>query len=136
METFDYQHLPEGVASDFREALISYSHSCWNAAAAMCRRTIQSVAMNLGVDGTDRVSNQIKEAKEASEMDDDTYAALKAVMLGGHDGSHPHLPAVSPQRAAVLVEMMKDILTQIYIRKARIQAAMKMRQEAIANKPS
>src|SRR5437763_1719538 len=45
METFDYQHLPESVAGDFKEALTSYSHSCWNATAAMCRRTIQSVSM-------------------------------------------------------------------------------------------
>jgi hypothetical protein len=132
METFEYQHLPEAVASDFKEALTCYSQSCLNATAAMCRRTIQSVATNLGAGGTDRVSKQIVEAKDTAGMDDDTFNALKEVMLGGHDGSHPHLPAVSSERAAVLVELMKDVLTQLYLRKAKIQSAMQLRKEAIA----
>lgn len=134
METFDYQHLPNDVASDFKEALTCYSHGCCNAAAAMCRRTIQSVATNLGATGTSKVEKQILDAKDTADMDDDTFAGLKEVMLGGHDGAHPHLPEVTTERAAVLVEMMKDVLTQIYVRKERIQTAMKLRQQAIAEK--
>jgi len=134
METFDYQHLPQAVASDFREALTSYSHSCLNATAAMCRRTIQSVATNLGASGTDKVSKQLNEAKELGTIEDEDYEGLREIMLGGHDGSHPHLPAVSMGRAAVLVEIMKDILYQLYVRKGKIDEAKKLRQEAIDDK--
>ena len=134
METFEYQHLPAAVSRDFREALICYSHMCYNAAAAMCRRTIQSMATDLGTTGSSRVEKQILEAKDVADMDDETFDGLKAVMLGGHDGAHPNLPEVSSTRAALLVEMMKDVLTQIYIRRGRIQEAMQLRQEAIAEK--
>lgn len=76
MERFDYEHLPEVVAKDFREALTCYSHSCPNGTAAMCRRTIQTVAMNLGATGTSKVQAQILEAKQTAGMDDDTFEAL------------------------------------------------------------
>jgi hypothetical protein len=134
METFDYQHLPEAVASDFKEALTSYSHSCWNAAAAMCRRTVQSAAEALGAHGSDKVTSQILDIKEVAGIDDDTFATLKQVILVGHDGSHPHLPKVGEGRAAVLVELMKDVLYQLFIRKAKVQEAAKLREEAIAAK--
>jgi hypothetical protein len=131
VETFEYQHLPGAVASDLREALTSYSHLCPNAAAAMCRRTLQSVATDLGASGTDKVQKQLLEAKETAGIDEETYAGLKEIMICGHDGAHPHLPDVSPERAAVLVEIVKDVLTQIYVRKARIQESMSLRQAAI-----
>lgn len=134
MQPFEYQYLPDDVASDFREALTCYAHSCHNAAAAMCRRTIQSVAMNLKAVGTSKIDKQILEAKETSGMDDETYNGLRAVMLGGHDGTHPHLPNVTPQRCTVLIQVMKDVLHELYIRSGRIKEAMGMRQEAIEAK--
>lgn len=134
MEWFDYEHLPEAVAKDFREALTCYSHDCYNGTAAMCRRTIQTVAMDLGATGSSRVEKQIVEVKDTSGMDEETFDSLRQIILGGHDGAHPHLPEMTPERAAVLVELMKDVLTQIYVRKARIQAAMNLRQDAIESK--
>jgi hypothetical protein len=134
METFDYQYLPSDVASDFREALTCYSNSCFNATGAMCRRTIQSVATDLGATGSTRVEKQILEAKDTAGMDDETFVSLNQIMLTGHDGAHPHLPPVNKSRAAVLVEIMKDVLYQLYIRKAKVQEALKLRQDAIASK--
>jgi hypothetical protein len=136
MQTFDYQYLPEKVASDFREALICYSHSCLNASAAMCRRTIQSTAQDLGSAGSEKVQRQILDIKEAAGVDDETYEALKQVMLGGHDGSHPHLPSISPERLAVMIELMRDVLYQLYIRKAKVQEAAKLRKDAITSTKS
>jgi hypothetical protein len=134
METFEFNYLPASVANDFREALVSYSNSCLNATAAMCRRTIQSVATDLGAAGSDKVSKQIVEAKEAANIDDVTFTALRQIMLDGHDGSHPHLPTVTKDRAAVLIEIMKDALYQLYVRKAKIQEAMQLRQGAVEAK--
>lgn len=131
MVTFDYQHLPEPVQSDFREALTCYSQQCLNATAAMMRRTIQSTSTNLGAKGSDKVIKQAEEIKDAADIDEETFAIIKQVILDGHDGSHPHLPAMNTRRAAVLVELMKDVMYQIYVRKAKLQEAMKLRQEAI-----
>ena len=47
-ESFELQHLPPDVAADFKEALTCYSNSCWNAFAAMTRRTLQSTRHSSG----------------------------------------------------------------------------------------
>jgi hypothetical protein len=134
METFEYQHLPAPVAADFREALTCYSHDCLSATAAMCRRTVQSVATDLGATGTAKVEKQILEAKETADLGDDIFEELRQIVIGGHDGAHPHLPTVSKQRAAVLIAIMKDVLYQLYVRRARVQKAADLRVDAIADK--
>ena len=96
MEDYDFQHLPEAVSSNFREALICYSNSCFNAFAAMCRRTIQSASSDLGAKGKDKVIKQIEDLKNMAEIDDETFEILKSIVIAGHDGAHPHLPALSP----------------------------------------
>lgn len=136
METFEFEYLPSPVKDDFREALTCYSHSCLNAAAAMCRRTIQSVATNLGAVGTDKVSRQLVEVKEAAGVDDEDFFALKQIIIDGHDGAHPHLPEVTKDRASLLIEMMKDVLYQLYVRKGKLQKSKELRSDVIANRNS
>ncbi len=130
-ETFDLTHLPESVAEDFREALTCYSNSCFNAFAAMCRRCVQSIASNLGSEGKDKVLKQVQDLKEMAEIDDETFDVLRQVVIDGHDGAHPHLPKLSAERANVLLELMKDVLYQTYIRKAKLQEAKLLRVAAI-----
>lgn len=130
-ETFEFQYLPEGVSEDFREALICYSNNCWNAFAAMSRRTLQSAATVLGSEGTSKVQQQVENLKEMGVVDEEAFEQLRQIMLAGHDGSHPHLPRVSPERAAILLELVKDALYQLFVRKAKIQESSLLRQEAI-----
>jgi len=130
-ETFEYQYLPAEVAADLKEALTCFSNQCFNAFAAMCRRCIQSSLMNLGATGKDRVQNQLDEIKEVTDLDDETYNILKEIIISGHDGSHPHLPKLSAERAEVLLVLIKDVLTQLFVRKAKIQEAAKIRRQDI-----
>lgn len=131
-ETFEYQYLPAPVAEDFREALISYSYLCYSAFAAMCRRCIQSVFIELGAEGKDRVLNQLKDVQKTAALDEETFNRLKQIIISGHDGAHPHLPRLSAERAGVLLELMKDILYQLFVRKAKIQEAIEFRKQAVA----
>lgn len=130
-ETFDFEYLPESVASDFRETLTCYSQLCLNAFAAMCRRTVQSTSANLGADGKDKVLTQLTDLKEMAQIDDDTFTVLRQVVIDGHDGAHPNLPSLNPERAAVLLELMKDVLYQLYVRKGKLNEAMLLRRQAI-----
>jgi hypothetical protein len=131
-ETFEFEHLPQGVAADFREALTCYSHACFNAFAAMCRRCIQSSSTALGAEGKDKVMAQLNELKSTAEIGDDTYAILEQIVISGHDGVHPYLPALSKERAAVLLELMKDVLYQLFVRKAKIQQSIELRRKQIS----
>lgn len=129
-ETFEFNYLPEEVASDFREALTCYSNMCHNAFAAMCRRCIQSACNELGAEGKTKVQNQIKELKEMGVIDDEIFEQLKQIMLSGHDGAHPHLPKLNSQRASVLLQLMKDVLHQLFVRQAKIKEAIQLRTQA------
>ena len=130
-ETFDFEYLSGEVQDDFQEALNCYSNNCFNAFAAMCRRTIQSLATQLGSEGKDKVTNQLENLKTILDVDDETFKILEQIIITGHDGAHPHLPKLSSQRAAVLLELMKDVLYQLYIRKVKIEESIKLRQQTI-----
>jgi hypothetical protein len=133
-ETFEYDYLPTEVSADLREALACYSLGCYNAFAAMSRRCVQSVATDLGAKGSDRVLGQLKDLKEMAEIDEDTYILLKQIIIDGHDGAHPHLPSIDFPRAAVLLELIKDVLYQLYVRKGKLQEAIKLRSQANGQK--
>lgn len=130
-ETYEFQYLPEPVAEDFREALTCYSNGCLNAFAAMCRRSVQSASAELGVDGKDKVLNQLRDLKGMAAIDDNTFEILKQITISGHDGAHPHLPKLSEKRAAVLLELMKDVLYQLFVRGAKVREAMESRKQDI-----
>jgi hypothetical protein len=66
--------------------------------------------------------------------DEESFAQLHAIMLSGHDGAHPHLPALSPARAQVLLQLMKDVLYQLYVRPRKIREASELRREAMVKK--
>jgi hypothetical protein len=130
-ETFEYAYLPDIVASDLREALTCYSAGCLNAFAAMCRRCVQSTSADLGAEGKSRVLNQLRDLKEMATIDDETFEILNQVIIAGHDGAHPNLPRLSEKRAGILLELMKDVLYQLYVRAAKIREAMESRKEDI-----
>ena len=134
LEPFEMQYLSSPVSDDFREALTCYANCCWNAFAAMCRRCIQSIATTLGAEGSTKVQTQLRDLETMGVADDETFERLREVMLAGHDGAHPHLPSLSPARAAVLLQLMKDVLYQLFVRPAKIREAGELRREAIAKK--
>lgn len=130
-ESFDFEYLPDAVQKDFKETLQCYSIKAYSAFAAMCRRTIQSVAIEFGSKGKDKVKEQIKEMKELVDIDDETYDILKQVIIDGHDGAHPHLPILSPERASTLLELMKDVMYQLFVRKGKVNKSAELRKQQI-----
>lgn len=131
IEAFEYEYLPGRVRQDFQEGTLCYSVAAFNAFSSMCRRTIQSMSANLGAKGKDRVKNQLDELKKLGVVDDDTLEILNQIIIAGHDGAHPHLPDIEQDRAAILLQLMKDILYQIYIRKAKLEEVARLRQDQI-----
>lgn len=133
LETFEFEFLPEPVRNNFKEALACYSIKAYNAFSSMCRRTIQSAATELGVKGNDRVQKQIQEMKEMSDIDEETYNILKQIIVDGHDGAHPHLPTISLNRAAILLELIKDVMYQLFVRKGKLAKAAELRGQQITS---
>ena len=128
MEKFDFTYLPEDCEILFKEALRCYSNSSFNAFASMCRRTAQSAFHDLGENGRLRIFDQFAEVQDMAEIDDGTFAALKKVIFDDDSDMPPNMPILTASEAGILLESMKDMLYQSYVRKGKLQQAMMMRK--------
>jgi hypothetical protein len=127
-EKFGFTYLPEDVEVLFREALACYSNASYNAFASMCRRTMQAAFVDLGEAGKLRVFDQLNDVRAMADLDSPTFIDIKRVIFGSDNDPHPSLPVLDDQLAGVLLEVTKDLLYQVYVRKGRLQQAMMMRR--------
>ena len=72
-----------------------------------------------------------------ADIDEDTFAVVMRIIFAGNPEPLLDLPVINTYQAAVMLEVMKDFLYQAYVRKGRLQQAMKVRkffvEEATAN---
>lgn len=127
-EKFNFTHLPEESERLFREALTVFSAGCYDAFASMCRRTAQAAFADLGEQGRLRIFDELAEIRVLAEIDDETFAVVKKVVFGNDAEARPNMPLVDGRQAGVLLEVMKDLLYQAYVRRGRLQQAMMMRR--------
>ncbi len=127
-ETFPLTYLPEQTENLFREALQCYGAVCLTAFAAMCRRTAQSLFHELGELGKLELFDTLQDIRLLAEIDDETFAVLRGVLFGSDTDPWPHQPTVNSESAGVLLEVMKDLLYQTFVRKSRLQQAMTVRR--------
>jgi hypothetical protein len=127
-ERFSYAQLPEKVAGTFREALACYSAGLLQAFAVMCRTTTQAMLEDLGERSRLRMFDQVAEVRALAGLDDVTFNAVRRVLFEGEAPRGPAAPALTRLQAAVLLETMKDLLYQTYIRRAKLQKALRLRQ--------
>ena len=127
-EKFSYTYLPEAIETLFREALACYSAGAYNAFASMCRRTLQAAFAESGEAGRMRVFDLLNDVRTMADLDADTFIDIKRVVFGSDADPHPSLPLHDEQQAGVLLEVMKDLLYQLYVRKGRLQQAMMVRR--------
>ncbi|MGB7737892.1 MAG: hypothetical protein WBM03_02165, partial [Steroidobacteraceae bacterium] len=121
-------YLPENVERLFREALGCYSSGHFNAFASMCRRTAQAVFQDLGENGRLRIFEQAREAREMAEIDNETFSIVKKVLFSSDADPSPQWPDLSANEAGVLLELVKDMLYEAYVRKGKLQQAMMVRK--------
>lgn len=127
-EKFPFTYLPDEAEVVFREALATYSAGCFNAFASMCRRTSQAVFADLGENGKLRMFDQLNDVREMAELDQDTFNLVRKVLFGSDSEPQSSMPTLDSTTAGVLLEAMKDLLYQSYVRKGRLQQAMMVRR--------
>jgi len=127
-EHFPLTYLPEEAEGMFKEALNCYAAGCFNAFGAMSRRTAQSLFRELGERGKLELFDTLQEIRTLAELDDDTFATLRAVLFGSDSDPWPHQPDINAERAGILLEVMRDLLYQTFVRKARLLQAMTFRK--------
>jgi hypothetical protein len=127
-EKFNPTYLPEGVDALFREAISCFSNGCYVAFASMCRRTAQAVFADLGENAKLGLYDQLGDVRQMAEIDDRSFAVVKQVIFGNDGDPRPNLPTPDNFQAGVLLEIMKDLLYQAYVRRGRLQQAMMVRR--------
>jgi hypothetical protein len=127
-ENFPLTYLPEEAEGLFKEALSCYAASCFNAFGSMSRRTAQSLFRELGERGKLELFDGLQEIRGLAELDDDTFAALRSVLFGSDSDPWPSHPDMNGETAGVLLEVMRDLLYQTFVRKARLLQAMTFRK--------
>jgi len=127
-ETFAFMHLPEEVELFFKEALTCYSNGAFNAFASMCRRSAQAVFADLGETGKLRLYDELNDVRAMAELDVETFTRIKSVLFGNDSDPRPNAPLLEGYAAGVLLEIMKDLLYEAYVRKGKLQQAMLVRR--------
>ena len=129
-ETFAFMHLPEEVELFFKEALTCYSSGAFNAFASMCRRSAQAVFADLGETGKLRLYDELNDVRAMAEKIF-RRERLSMVVIGKVNRASEktlELPLLESYAAGVLLEIMKDLLYEAYVRKGKLQQAMMVRR--------
>jgi len=127
-ERFNLSYLPKTVASCFSDALGCYSAGLTRAFATMCRLTAQAVFEDLGASRKLKIFDQIAEIQEIGDIDEATFNAVRRVIFDSELEKGVLPPGIDRAEAAVLLETMKDMLYQTYVRGAKFRKALRMRQ--------
>ena len=125
-ERFAFSYLPKHTEVLFREALACYSSNNFNAFASMCRRASISGFEALGEGGKLRAFEEVMVAQDIANIDDDSFAPIKSVLFGS--GQHEDLPLLNRAEAGILLEVMKDMFYQCFVRHGKLSRAIKVRR--------
>jgi len=125
-EKFSFSYLPKHTEVLFREALSCYSNNNFNAFASMCRRASTSAFDALGEGGKLRAFEEVMVAQDIAGIDDESFAPIKSVLFGS--GQHEDLPLLNRAQAGILLEVLKDMFYQCFVRHGKLARAIKVRR--------
>ncbi|MDH3612619.1 MAG: hypothetical protein OES10_04985 [Gammaproteobacteria bacterium] len=125
-ERFAFSYLPKHTEVLFREALSCYSGNNFNAFASMCRRSASSAFAALGEGGRLQAFEEIVIAQDIAGIDDETFAPIKTVLFDASE--EEELPLLSRSQAGILLEVLKDMFYQCFVRRGKLTRAIKVRR--------
>ena len=125
-ERFSFSYLPKHTEVLFREALACYSANNFNAFASMCHRSANSAFSALGEGGKLRAFDEIMIAQDIAGIDDETFAPIKSILF--ESSEEDDLPLLSRAQAGILLEVLKDMFYQCFVRRGKLTRAIKVRR--------
>ena len=127
-EKFSFTYLPPEVESLFKETLACFSAGAFNAFASMCRRSAQAVFADLGESGRLWLFDELNTTRDLAGLSADSYTKLKSILFGSESDPRPHPPSLDSYEAGMVLEVMKDVLYEAYVRKAKLRKAILVRR--------
>jgi hypothetical protein len=127
-EKFSFMYLPQEVELLFREALACFSAGTFNAFASMCRRAALAMFADLGESGKLRLFDELNTVRDLAALTPETYANLKSILFGSESDPRPSPPLLDSYEAGIVLEIVKDILYEAYVRKGKLRQAILVRR--------
>ena len=126
-DPINLSYLPAAVKKPYVDALGCYQHELLQPFAIMCKQTMQAIIKDLGDGGKMRVFNHMEELRNIFDIEARTFDTISDTLF---DNKHSLVskPVFGRTDAAVLLEAIKDLLYQLYVREARLQRAIGMRR--------
>ena len=125
-ERFQFSYLPKETEILFREALSCYSNNNFNAFASMCHRAAASAFDAMGESGKLRAFDEVMVAQDIADITDDSFEPIKKVIFDA--GNEEALPLLNRAQAGILLEVLKDMFYQCFVRRGKLTRAIKVRR--------
>jgi hypothetical protein len=127
-EKFSFTYIPAEVETLFKEALTCFAHGAFNAFGSMCRRTMQAMFADLGEAGKLRLFDELNGLRELTDISPELFACIRAVLFGAELDARAGVPLLDGYQSGVMLEVVKDLLYEAYVRKGRLQQAIMVRR--------
>jgi hypothetical protein len=127
-ERHNYAYLSEPLAAGFRDALGCYRNGLSRAFTAMCRITAQTMFEELGESGRLKIFDEVDAIARMAELDEALVQKVRNIIFDTTAESLELTNELDRSTAAVLLEIMKDLLHQTYVRPGRLKKIMRMRR--------
>jgi len=127
-ERFSTNYLPPIIAAYFKDAMGCYRAGLVQAFAAMCRLTIQAVISERGESMQLKLYDQVDDIASLAELDEESMTVVQDILFDTRADTIYQAGELDRGNAAILLEVMKDLLHQVYIRRGRLSKALRMRQ--------
>ena len=127
-EKFSFTYIPEDVELLFREALTCFSSGAFNAFASMCRRAAQAMFSDLGEAGKLRLFDELNAVRDLASIAPEIFTKMKAVLFGAELDARSPLPLLDGYEAGIMLEVVKDLFYEAYVRKGKLRQAILVRR--------
>ncbi len=127
-ESFSFGYLPAAVADAFKDALGCYTNDLQTAFAVMCRRTVLATFDDLGNRGKLKCYEQVNEIQKLANIEADDFDIVRRIIFEMELAKTTDVPKITHMQAVILLETMKDMLHQVYVRGGKLQKALQLRR--------
>jgi hypothetical protein len=94
----------------------------------MCRRTAQAMFVDLGEAGKLRLFDELNAVRSLADIAPDIFTKMRSVLFGAELDVRVALPLLDGYEAGIMLEVVKDLLYEAYVRKGKLQQAMMVRR--------
>ncbi|MGI9290244.1 MAG: hypothetical protein ACR2QG_03085 [Gammaproteobacteria bacterium] len=123
---FSMNYLPDRVSGFYGDALATYRQGLLRAFAAMSRLTIHAVSDDMGENAKLKLYDQVEEIAGLAGIDDQAYRTMRNILFENNPKDIP--TELDREIAAVMLETIKEILYQSYIRRNVLRKKLRMRR--------